>query len=197
MSFHDINLPRFMEVFAICKPEFSVSIAETVNGRELRSIDQEYAKQHYVLQNCRLSPAEFAQLNNFFCSRRGNAYSFRFRDLADYKVNKQLIGIGDGNKSAFQLFKIYDDAVLPYVRMIYKPAKNKVKIFIGEEETEAQIDYDTGIVTLPQPLIEYTNLIAEFEFDVEVRFTDNNFNYHYCSDGSIELASLNLIEVYR
>ncbi len=197
MSFHDISLPKFMEVFAVCRPEFKVSIAQTINGRELRSLDQEYAKQYYALQSCRLSQIEFAEFNNFFHSRRGSAYSFRFRDLADYKVAKQLIDIGDGTKTTFQLFKIYDDALMPYIRTINKPAKNKVKIFVGEEQVAAQIDYNTGIITLVRPLLEYTNLIAEFEFDVEVRFIDDSFSYNHCADGSIELSNVNLIEIRK
>ena len=210
MSFHNTNLPRFMEVFAICQPKFSVSVAETINGREIRSIDIEHVKQHYLFQNCHLSKAEFAQFNDFFYSRRGSAYSFRFRDLADYKVNKQIISVGDGIKKSFQLHKIYEDAALPYVRNITKPMNNKIKIFIDEiellmqpaansdeQQSTYQIDYEAGIVTLSNPLAIDKKLIAEFEFDVEVRFNRDDFSYSYSIDGSIKLADFNLIEVHK
>ncbi|MGL4227001.1 MAG: DUF2460 domain-containing protein, partial [Rickettsia sp.] len=38
-------------------------------------------------------------------------------------------------------------------------------------------------------------LTADFTFDVAVRFSIDSFEYLYCSDGSIALSDIELIEV--
>lgn len=52
MNFHDINFPKFMEIFAVGKPVFSTSLASTISGIELRNSDREYALQKYIFKNC-------------------------------------------------------------------------------------------------------------------------------------------------
>ena len=195
MNFHDVQMPRFMEAFAVGKPEFSTSCALTISGRELRNLDCEQAKQRYLFKNCFLSQIEFEQFNSFFRARRGRNFSFRFRDLVDYQVVKQFIANGDGYTQEFPLVKLYADSVSPYFRTITKPVKGSIKIYLENEEIDADVNYDKGILNLGRPLAREQILLADFIFDVAVRFSNDSFEYNYCNDGSVELEGIELLEV--
>lgn len=194
MNFHDVSLPRFIEIFAIGKPEFTTSCATTLSGREARRSDRESARQKYIIKNCRLSESQFNQFNNFFRARRGRNFAFRFRDYADYKVSNQLIATGK-NIQEFSLFKLYEDAVAPYYRIITKPVVGSVKLYIDNNPAEANIDYNNGKVQLATQLAVNQSLTADFKFDVPVRFCEDSFEYNHFADGSIELSKVELIEV--
>ncbi|MDD9335151.1 MAG: TIGR02217 family protein [Rickettsiaceae bacterium] len=195
MNFHDIRMPKFIETFAVGRPEFATSCAMTLSGREVRNLDREYAKQKYLIKNCRLSSLEFEQFSSFFRARRGGNFAFRFRDNVDYQVSRQIIGKGDGELTQFQLVKLYEDPILPYARTISKPVFGSGEFYVNNINTEVEVDYNTGVVTLPKPLDKDQILTGNFIFDVAVRFASDSFEYFYSSDGSIELSPIELLEV--
>ncbi|WP_341758374.1 TIGR02217 family protein [Candidatus Tisiphia endosymbiont of Ditula angustiorana] len=195
MNFHDIRMPKFIETFAVGRPEFATSCAMTLSGREVRNLDREYAKQKYLIKNCRLSSLEFEQFSSFFRARRGGNFAFRFRDNVDYQVSRQIIGKGDGELTQFQLVKLYEDPILPYARTISKPVFGSGEFYVNDINTEIQVDYNTGVVTLPKPLDKDQILTGNFIFDVAMRFASDSFEYFYSSDGSIELSPIELLEV--
>lgn len=195
MNFHDIRMPEFIESFGVGKPEFSTSYAITKSGREIRHLDYEHVCQKYIIKNAKLSTEEFEQFNSFFKARRGSNFAFRFRDHADYKVTNGFIAKGDGNVNKFQLKKIYDDPISPYMRIITKPVNNSVTVYVNNVRVISIIDYNEGIVTLPNHLAEESILTADFIFDVAVRFSIDSFEYSYSNNGCIELCDIELREV--
>lgn len=195
MSFHDIRIPEFIETFAVGRPEFITSRVSTISGREVRSLDREYARQRYVIKNCCLSTTEFEQFSAFFRARRGGSFAFRFRDNSDYKVSNQLIAKGDGQLQQFQLVKLYEDGILPYSRKINKPVASSAEFFVKDTKIAAKVDYGSGMVSLLEPLEKDQVLIGSFLFDVAVRFASDSFEYFYSADGSIELSQIELLEV--
>lgn len=195
MSFHDIRIPQFIETFAVGRPEFITSCVSTISGREVRSLDREYARQKYLIKNCYLSPAEFEQFSAFFRARRGGNFAFRFRDHSDYKVSNQLIAKGDGQLQQFQLVKLYEDEISPYSRKINKPVAGSEEFFIDDTKVAAKVDYTSGVVYLSQPLDQDQILTGSFLFDVAVRFGSDSFEYFHSPDGSIELSQIELLEV--
>jgi len=198
MSFHDVNLPRHIEVFAIGSSEFSTSCAVSMSGREVRSLDAASPKRRYTLKDCRLSALQFEAFNSFFKARGGRRFSFRLRDHFDYIAARQIIAIGDGSAIEFQLQKTYEDKVNPYVRTITKPIAASVNLWSDMEDIiPNSIDANTGIVRLAQPLAGGASLSASFEFDVPVRFACDEFQYSLSKDGSIILNDVELIEVYE
>lgn len=195
MNFHDIRMPEFIETFAVGKPEFATSCAMTLSGREVRNLDREYARQKYLIKNCRLSSLEFEQFSSFFRARRGGNFAFRFRDNVDYQVSEQFIAEGDGKLTQCQLVKLYEDPILPYARTINKPVAGSEEFYVNGVNLEVQVDYNTGLLTLPRPLDKDQILIGNFIFDVAVRFTNDSFEYFRSADGSIELSQIELLEV--
>jgi uncharacterized protein (TIGR02217 family) len=195
MNFHDCRLPQFIEVFAVGQPEFATNCIHTISGREIRNSNQEYARQKYTIKNCRLSQMQFEQFNSFFRARRGKNFSFRFRDHADFQVKKQFIAKGNGILQQFALVKLYDDLIRPYSRPITKPVPNSVILYLNNQILQAEINYNLGIITLSKVLALDQILVADFIFDVAVRFVNDSFTYEYCDDNSIELSAIELVEV--
>lgn len=197
MTFHDIILPDFIAAFAVAQPHFKNSCITTKSGIEVRHLDDEHAKYKYIIKNCILNKIEFEQFHSFFKARRGQSYAFRFRDYTDFQVIRQNIAEGDDTSKQFQLFKLYKDPILPYIRQITKPVNNTVKLYINDEPIQPdKIDCQKGIVYLVDPLPIGKFLIADFNFDVVVRFCDDNFSYRISNDNNaIILDTLELIEV--
>ena len=88
MSFHNVNLPKYIEIFAVGSSEFSTSLAVSMSGREIRNSDTQTPRRRYVLKDCRLSLSQFESFNSFFKARAGMRFAFRLRDHFDYKVEK-------------------------------------------------------------------------------------------------------------
>lgn len=196
MSFHDINLPDFLAIFAVGAPEFATSYVISKSGRESRSLDNAYPFHKYTLKDCRLSSEQFYQFKSFFQARAGRMYSFRMKDYADFKVEKQLLIKGDGAFKQFSLHKLYSDDIAPFYRKITKPKKDKVQLFIGENIlSDFTINDLTGLASLKEPIEKNQIVLASFEFDVCVRFVKDSFEYKNMPDGSIELVNIELMEV--
>lgn len=196
MNFHNVNLPNYIELFAVGSSEFNTSCAVSLSGREARSSDTQIARRRYVLKDCRLSNDQFEEFNSFFMARAGQRFSFRLKDYFDHKVDKQIIGVGDDSRSEFQLYKLYPDLLTPYGRIITKPKIGTLKFWInGEEVNPHNIDYNSGIIEFQPILASGIQIVASFEFDVPVRFAHDNFSYSFNHDGSISLNNVELIEV--
>lgn len=140
MNFHNIRLPKFIEIFATASPVFINSNILTKSGREVRSLDREYASQRYLVKNCRLNSLEFEQFNSFFRGHRGSNYAFRFKDSMDCQVNNEFIAKGDGKAQEFQLFKLYDDSLMPYIRIINKPIRDNLQLYVDKVKVTVEVD---------------------------------------------------------
>lgn len=195
-DFHNVNLPSYIEIFAVATIEFSTICASTKSGREVRNAISLRPKRTYQLKDCRLSRTQFDIFNSFFYARCGKRYAFRLKDHFDYKVKKQLIGKGDGAIKEFQLVKIYQDSKAPYIREITKPLDKSVSVFTDEDKiVPEEINLKTGKIRLSEALPENTELFVNFEFDVPVRFDKDSFQYSFNQDGTISLDDVRLVEV--
>jgi uncharacterized protein (TIGR02217 family) len=196
MTFHNIRPPRFIELFANGCPEFATSCATMASGREVRMPTRDLARQKYLIENCKLSHKQFGEFNAFFRARAGQAHSFLFRDLADFKYTGFVPFSSIVDRNQFGLLKIYNDMASPHIRHITKPVPNSIKISIAEQKIAPKsIDYYTGIVTLPQIINRDDDLLIEFMFNVEVRFAQDSFKYSHHPNGTIELDTIELVEV--
>ena len=138
MNFHDVNLPKYIEIFAVGISEFTTSCVTSMSGREARSSDSKIARRRYLLKGCRLSQLQFDAFNSFFIARAGKRFSFRLKDYFDFTVDKQLIATGDDIETKFQLKKLYHDDFAPYLRNITKPKINTLKLWLNNEEIVPQ-----------------------------------------------------------
>ena len=115
---------------------------------------------------------EVTYLRNFQADRKGSLQGFRFKDWSDYQVKKQVLAIGDGNTSQYQLKKTYYAGSASCDRPITKPVEGTVKVYFDgvEQATGWAVDYTTGIITFTTTPAVNVVIKLSFEFDVPVWF---------------------------
>jgi uncharacterized protein (TIGR02217 family) len=151
---------------------------------------------------------DVGELIAFFEARAGQLHGFRWKDWSDFKScpalavpgpEDQLIGIGDGVATTFQLQKTYVSGDQSYVRPIRKPVLGTVLVAVAEdpkiEGLEFGVDPATGEVTfaLPPPL--GTRVTAGFEFDVPVRFDTDSIQTSVASFQAGDVPNVPVVEI--
>jgi uncharacterized protein (TIGR02217 family) len=194
INFHNVKLPNFLALHAKGSPVFATSVATTASGREARLSDRLLCLQKYTISNCRLSPGQFEEFNGFFRARKGRQYSFCMRDFADCLIHNKLMPEASGQ--IFKVFKIYPDQLEPYARRITKLVPGSVALSAaGLDIRPQEIDHQAGIVMLESPLQDGHTLMINARFDVQVRFSSDDFKYSIHLDGSIIIDDLEMLEV--
>ena len=121
---------------------------------------------------------EVAHLLAFHAARRGSQQGFRFKDWADFEGKDQLIGVGDGLTTVYQLQKTYTAGDASFVRPILKPVVGSVSVSIDEQiVTDFTLDFTTGVLTFDQPPSVNAEIKASFEFDVPVVFENDQIGW--------------------
>ena len=123
------------------KPQWSTKIHETTSGKETAAAYWSCPKWFFSLSYEFLDESELVRdlqtIGGFFLSRKGRFDSFLFRDPSDYKVEGQVLGIGDGVRTSFQIVRSFGNFV--------EPIKNvKGAIYTG-------INVSGGVPLLPFP----------------------------------------------
>jgi uncharacterized protein (TIGR02217 family) len=198
-NFTEIQFPVDISYGSSGGPEYTTDILTTTSGSEIRYIKLYNPKMKYNISTGIRNKQQIEYLIKFFRCCKGRHTAFRFKDWSDFEGANQPVKIIDTHN--LQLIKIYKlDNNTTEKRIITKPVRNSVKIFIDKQiipQEQLEIDYTTGRVTLPQDIIinENSNITATFEFDVPVRFdldylpiTIENYNFY-------SLPPIQLIEV--
>lgn len=201
MSFHNIRLPKFIEVCLTGNIIFDTSLVSTIAGQEIRHTNNQIPKRHYIIKNCYLSAKQFEIFHNFFCARYGKKFAFHICDYNDCKVKNQIIGKGDNQAIEFQLYKTYNDDIAPITRKIIYPVNDTIQIYVNNieisDELKNNISITDGKIILPEPLPMNDILSVNCTFHVPVRFNTDAIEYTKTDDGTIKLNDIELIEVYH
>jgi uncharacterized protein (TIGR02217 family) len=197
MSFHPVRLPKFLEGFLQCQPSFNTNIITSSSGFEIRVSGCSQCKNMYAFNNCFLSQEEFDIFNSFFRARLGSRFAFLLKDYADFTVRKQNIARGDGVNTRFQLYKLYHDRHQPYSRKITRVKAADLVIYFDDEQINNgwHLAQNSGLVTFEMPPANGINITASFDFLITVRFKEDNFDYVFKDDGTVEVKNVHLIEV--
>lgn len=141
MSFHDVIFPEFISYGFTGGPRFRTSVTIDFGGNEQRNQEWNQARHVYDAVEGIKGETEFEALKDFFMSRRGRAFGFRFLDHLDFQAatdplvrldgnglpvedsNGDLVSTGNGAATIFQLYKLYDSggAGLRHYREITRP----------------------------------------------------------------------------
>jgi len=207
MAFHEVRLPARLAFGSIGGVERRTEIVTLGSGFERRSTHWAQGRRRYLIGANLRSLDDMAALTAFFEARRGRLYGFRFRDFADFKscapggaitAEDQLLGLGDGVRTSFELRKLYGDGEDAAWRNIAKPVEGSVRVSLeGEELSPASFETDltTGMVTLETPTPVGASVTAGFEFDVPVRFDADRLDVTLESFTAGRVAAVPLIEV--
>ncbi|OCX67040.1 glycoside hydrolase family 24 [Thioclava sp. SK-1] len=183
MAFHDVRFPANLSFGSVGGPQRRTEIVTLSNGYEERNSPWKHSRRQYDAGVGLRSLDDVERLLAFFEARGGQLHGFRWKDWADYKTcaasgtvhfEDQVIGLGDGVTTQFQLAKTYISGGVSYVRPIHKPVFGTVMVGIQggyrAESIDWALDLTTGLVTFTDAPPEGAQVSAGFEFDVPVRF---------------------------
>ncbi len=208
MNFHEERFPPNLSFGSIGGPERRTEIVTLANGFEERNTPWAHSRRRYDAGVGMRSLDDVETLIAFFEARRGQLYGFRWKDWSDYKsclpndtpaYTDQVIGIGDGVKTDWQLTKTYASGGHEYVRPITKPVAGTVRVGIGGDEQQEAVHYEvdltTGIVSFATPPDIGAEITAGFEFDVPVRFDTDRIQTSVASFKAGDVPNVPVVEV--
>jgi uncharacterized protein (TIGR02217 family) len=212
MSFHEVRFPTAISRGAQGGPERRTDVVVLGSGHEERNARWADSRRTYNAGYGVKSLDDLHAVIAFFEERRGRLYGFRWRDHLDWKScppqaavspSDQVIGTGDGTRTAFQLVKSYGSGFAPWSREIRKPVAGTVRIAVaGTEVAEAAaftIDTATGGVTFLAGHVPAAGAVvtAGFEFDVPVRFDTDRLEISLSGFQHGAIPNIPVVEVRR
>lgn len=190
MSFHDVRFPDHISYGSSGGPMFSTTVMGLTSGFERRNINWSKVRATYEAVHGIKDEEDMEEILAFFYARMGRAYSFRYKDWADYETGPQLLGVGDGVKTEFQIVKNYVSGGYQYSRDITKivhkdedgnPINTVENVTIDADLQTETIDYillpNQGIIRFLTPPANATQIrISNAVFDVHCRFDTDQLN---------------------
>lgn len=184
MAFHEVRFPSNISYGSRGGPGLKTNIIETDSGAEQRISRWASARHMFNARYGIKTYEDLSEVKRFYLARRGATHGFRYKDWTDYKstanslktdvtsATDQLIGLGDGTTTQFQLLKKYTSGSQTYVRTIEKPVAGSVKVAIDGvvQNSGWSINTTTGMITFSVAPSLNAEVTAGYEFDVPVRF---------------------------
>ncbi len=197
MSFSEAQFPADISYGSAGGPEYSTDIVETHSGFEQRNSNWSQSRLVYNVSYGVKTKAQLSALIAFFRARKGQAQGFRFKDWTDYEAIGQTLAEIDATLGIYQLTKRYASGDEFHDRIICKPIADSVKIYSDTVlQTSGYIlDETTGMITFNAPPTPETELQADFEFDVPVRFATDRLSSVLDDYGVYSVHDISLIEV--
>ena len=198
MSFVETSFPSDISYGSSGGPEYSTDIVVTYGGHEQRNANWAQSRAKYNVAHGIKTQGQLNILIAFFRARKGRADGFRFKDWTDHQATHQLIGTGNGTKNEFQLVKKYISGSGAETRIITKPVSGTVTIHFAaapQDSSTYTVQYNNGLVTFLTPPPATTEIFADFEFDVPVRFDTDRLSATLDSYGSNSWYDIPLVEI--
>lgn len=203
-AFHDDLFPIDIAFNSEGGPSRKTDIVTLVSGREERNSPHAGSRRAFNAGFGVKSMADIERVIAFFEARKGRLHAFRFRDPFDFKScalgatpdrDDQLLGVGDGVMTAFQLVKTYESGGAKAVRAIRKPVSGSVIAAIDGEAAPASVDTVSGIVAFAAAPPAGAVVTAGYLFDTPVRFDTDSLRINLAAFRAGDIPSIPLIEV--
>jgi uncharacterized protein (TIGR02217 family) len=216
--FLDIPLPDEIPGYpCVSAPRFSNQLVEVASGDESANMLWENAKQVFRLPEAIRDHETYEALKEHWYVMGGTAYLFPFRDPLDFASVRlecanteptisrtdQLLGVGDGVETDFQLIKNYTRGGRTYVREIQLPMEDSVLIGLNGIAPDVApggpyavtVTRQGGNVNIVPPPPMGVEVTAGYYFEVPVRFeSDTQFEGIVFAYQGTKFADLVLIE---
>lgn len=200
-SFHEVRFPDSISKGSSGGPRRRTDIIALRSGYEERnSIWQDSRREYSAGLGLRSLDLMYEALE-FWEGRYGNLYGFRWKDWLDFTSTNPLSppGFQDVALGIFvfgqqiQLFKPYAQ----YLRKITKPVYDTVKVGMNgiDISDSCLVDYTTGLFLPLLPVPGSAVFTAGFEFDVPVRFDQDNLVVNLEQFNAGAIPALEIIEI--
>jgi uncharacterized protein (TIGR02217 family) len=200
-AFHDVSFPLALGREVAVEPAFRTAIITTANGMEQRNAEWADARLSFDAGPGVRSEADLHALIAFFRARHGAAAGFRLEDPFDNSSNgmtgapgaaDQLLGEGDGARTAFALIKDYGGQT----RRITRPVPGSVLVSVdGEPRESGWTLTGRGVVEFAEAPAAGAIVRAGYRFDVPVRFAEDRLGCNRATFLAGEAPSVPLIEI--
>lgn len=192
MAFVEQRFPTDIRPKQVGGPRYKTIIKQLRGGGEHRnSLWANPLRRYSVTLGPRDTDAIEAYLD-FIATMHGPLHVFRLKDWSDFSATGETIGTGNGTARAFALTKAYGS----YSRRIFKPVANSITVYVdGVAAAVSSVNLANGYVVLASAPAANAVVTADFEFDVPVRFEDDDFDLtmiHHSMGGA---ESITLVEV--
>lgn len=208
-GFHEVRFPLRLSLSTSGGPVRRTDIVNLSNGRESRNSRWRNARRSYDAGSGIRSIGDLYEVLEFFEARSGELYGFRFRDPLDHRSGRpdqpvtafdQVIGVGDGVETGFQLAKTYGDAGGNSRRVIAKPVAGTVTLAVdGVVMPEAAFGCDpvSGAISFAAGHVPAAGarVTAGFEFDVPVRFATGRIDVNLTAFNAGRIPAIPLTEI--
>ena len=198
MNFIETQFPSDISYGATGGPSYSTDVVTMFSGHEQRNSNWKHARAKYNIATGVKTEAQWQELIAFFRTCKGKAIGFRFKDWSDYSAKAQQIDVGNGIKTEFQLVKTYTSEDRAVTREIKKPVAETIRVYSNNNlrgTANYSVDHTTGIVTFTEAPDAGVIIIADFEFDVPVRFDTDELQLSIDSFNSGSWSGINLVEI--
>lgn len=179
-------------------PSFETRVITLANGRERRNGNWQQPRNKYAAPYQNISDEDYQKILTMFMVCQGRLHCFRFKDYLNFEAVDQQFGVGDGVQTEFQLTTVFTVSGIPYGRNVYALVGTPV-VTVNGTPTAVTVDMDRGRVTFGAPPALSAVLEWSGEFDVWVRFADDDLPFSIDNRspdaGQIINGSVNLIEV--
>lgn len=194
MSFVDVLFPKQYGFDSNAGPSWKVEIVETANKREKRNLVYQDGRRIYNLSYTSRTKAVMEEINAFHSAMHGPWKSFRFWDFTDHELNNEVVAVGDGATTEFQVIKTYTAGAASHERTINKIVSGLV-VTVNDVVTAHSIDLLTGIITFGSAPADGAVIKVTGEFHVAVRFVEDRLTWNADAPNLFTPESLTLIEV--
>lgn len=206
-AFHEVLFPPEISYGSQGGPKFKTTVFMADSGFEQRNVDWKNTRAEYDVSHGIKRQSQMDVLTSFFFNRRGRAYGFRFQDFNDFSISQEVIGVGNGVKTQFQIVKVYQDSqaesgeTYTFTRIITKIAWGTlagVKVGLANmvEGADYNIDETTGIITFVHPPGNGAAVSVGYcEFHVPVRFDTDHLDAAHDFWNTQSWSSIPLVEV--
>ncbi len=197
MAFVEVRFPDDISYGSRGGPAYSTDVVMSYGGHEQRNVNWAQARARYNVAHGVKTQAQLDALIAFFRARKGRGYGFRYKDWSDYAAAGQVLATANGLQKEFQLIKRYSSGEVAEDRVITKPVEGTVRVFFGAEEQESgwSVDVSTGVVSFDVAPPQFTLVVADFEFDVPVRFDTDRLSASLDAYGVHSWNDIPLVEL--
>lgn len=180
-------------------PVWSTSIATSISGRERRRGNWSYPrwrfKTKYEVIRDRPSLPELDRLYAFFCLHQGQRYPFSFFDPYDNLVADQVVGVGNGTQTLFQLTRSVGTPGLSFTEPVRRVLNPVIRV-AGAVQSTYTID-SFGRLQLPAAPATGAQVTWSGSFMFLCRFTQDDLDPEQMTRDLWSLEGLEFMSVKR
>lgn len=196
----NIRLDRDIESRARTRPIFNTEMITTDGGFEVRNSRWSSPKHSFEFNFApgdRTDMGDLADFIDLFYAAGGMAETFLFTHYHDYIGTNENCGTGDGATQTFQLYRNYTRGLITRQRKITRPRTGTVVVYKDGVEAVSgwTVDTATGIITFSVAPANGVVVTADFEFDVLVRFDNDDLELVSYTKTLEQPMSIELLEV--